>query len=79
MRSKTTVVLKLNIWICGDSIKIIGSFHPEENSSSIGGDKCYKLRHLLNAFNNSSKHSLFVPTDLEFDEGGVGCRSRFSL
>lgn len=37
----------------------------------------YQLRHLVNTFNNTSSRTFHVPTDLAFDEGGVGCRSRY--
>jgi Transposase IS4 len=54
-----------------------GAFHPEEKAAGAGGDKCYMLRHLINICNASSMSSFYVPKDLAFDEGGVGCRSRY--
>ncbi|CAB9519499.1 unknown protein [Seminavis robusta] len=57
--------------------QIRGAFHPEDKSVGLGGDKCYQLRHLINSFNAASSRTFHVPRDLAFDEGGVGCRSRY--
>jgi hypothetical protein len=57
--------------------QIRGAFHPEDKSSGLGGDKCYQIRHIINVLNASSKKSFKIPRDLSFDEGGVGCRSRY--
>ena len=57
--------------------QIRGAFHLDEKSSQRGGDKCYQLRKILTAVNAGSKQSFRVPRDLAFDEGGIGCRSRY--
>lgn len=57
--------------------QIRGAFHPEEKCAGDGGDKCYMLRHLINTCNSVSKFTFWTPKDLSFDEGGVGCRSRY--
>jgi hypothetical protein len=57
--------------------QIRGAFHPEDKYVGAGGDKCYMLRHVIRTFNQVSKHTFYTPKDLAFDEGGVGCRSRY--
>ena len=57
--------------------QIRGAFHLEEKSSARGGDKCHQLRKIITACNAGSKRSFRVPRDLAFDEGGIGCRSRY--
>ena len=57
--------------------QIRGSFHPEDKSVLSGGDKCYQIRYIMNSFNAASKQTWYVPGDVTFDEGGVGCRSRY--
>ena len=57
--------------------QIRGAFHPENKVAAAGGgDKCYQFRTLLNQLNETSRKTFFVPKDMAFDEGGVGCRSR---
>jgi Transposase IS4 len=54
------------------------AFHPEDKQmASGGGDKCYQLRRAINRINMSSKTCFVAGRDMAFDEGGVGCRSRF--
>ena len=56
--------------------QIRGAFHPENKVAAAGGgDKCYQLRTVLNQLNKTSRKTFFVPQDMAFDEGGVGCRS----
>ena len=57
--------------------QIRGAFHPESKGAARGGDKCYQLRKLIQAVNAASKRSFIIPQDLSFDEGGIGCRSRY--
>ena len=54
-----------------------GAFHPEDKTCALGGDKCYQIRHLIKQFNAASRQSFHIPCWLSFDEGGIGCRSRF--
>ena len=57
--------------------QIRGAFHPELKEAGRGGDKCFQLRKLIQAVNAASKRSFRIPQDLAFDEGGIGCRSRY--
>ena len=57
--------------------QIRGAFHFEESPSRRGGDKCHQLRKLITALNAASKRSFRIPKDMAFDEGGIGCRSRY--
>ena len=57
--------------------QIRGAFHLEEESSRRGGDKCHQLRKFITSMNAASRRSFYVPKDLAFDEGGIGCRSRY--
>lgn len=57
--------------------QIRGAFHPENKRAAGGGDKCYQVRHAINSFNTSSMMCFETPCNCAFDEGGVGCRSRF--
>jgi hypothetical protein len=58
--------------------QIRGAFHPEEKVTGlVGGDKCYQIRHIINMLNAASKKSFQLPHDLSFDEGGVGCGSKY--
>ena len=57
--------------------QIRGAFHFENKGAARGGDKCYQLRKLIQAVNAASKRSFWIPQDLAFDEGGIGCRSRY--
>ena len=59
--------------------QIRSCFHPEDKSVASMGemDKCYQLRHTINTFNVASLNMRYVPGKLSFDEGGVGCRSRY--
>ena len=57
--------------------QIRGAFHPESKEAGRGGDKCFQLRKLIQAVNAASKRSFLIPQDLAFDEGGIGCRSRY--
>ena len=57
--------------------QIRGAFHFENKGAARGGDKCYQLRKLIQAVNAASKRSFRIPQDLAFDEGGIGCRSRY--
>ena len=57
--------------------QIRGAFHPESKEAGRGGDKCYQLRRLIQAVNSASRRSFKIPQDLAFDEGGIGCRSRY--
>jgi len=55
-------------------------FHPEANrheADTAGTDKCYQLRFLINHFNKRAKAMRYVSVFLSFDEGGIGCRSRY--
>ena len=58
-------------------MQIRGAFHPEDKALAAGGDKCYQIRYALNSFKEASKRTWFPPKDVTFDEGGVGCRSRY--
>ena len=58
-------------------MQIRGAFHPDDKALAAGGDKCYQIRYALNSFNEASKRTWFPPKDVTFDEGGVGCRSRY--
>lgn len=57
--------------------QIRGAFHPEDKAAGAGGDKCYQLRHVINTLNSAARYTFYTPKDLAFDEGGVGCRSRY--
>jgi hypothetical protein len=57
--------------------QIRGAFHPEDKASGLGGDKCYQIRYVINVLNTTAKKAFKVPKDLSFDEGGIGCRSRY--
>lgn len=53
------------------------AYHPEDKAAAVGGDKCYQIRNALNTCNCAAKDSFTVGCNLTFDEGGIGCRSRF--
>jgi hypothetical protein len=54
------------------------AFHPEDKQmASLGGDKCYQLRRAINTMNSCAKTTFEAGRDMAFDEGGVGCLSRF--
>ena len=56
--------------------QIRGAFHPEDKIPH-DPDKCYQLRHAINTINVASKSIFNVGGHLTFDEGSVGCCSRF--
>ena len=56
--------------------QIRSAFHPEDKEQSLGGDKCYQLRHALNQLNQCSLRTFYAGKRLAFDEGGISCRSR---
>jgi len=57
--------------------QIRGAFHPEDKASGLGGNKCYQIRYVINTLNAAAKKAFKIPKDLSFDEGGIGCRSRY--
>lgn len=57
--------------------QIRGVFHPEDKKQGYGGDKCYQLRYAINKFNTAAMETFHNPRDCCFDEGGIGCRSRY--
>ncbi|CAB9508431.1 unknown protein [Seminavis robusta] len=56
--------------------QIRAAFHPETKVPN-DTDKCYQLRHAIDTFNTHVKSTFVIGRDLCFDEGGIGCRSRF--
>ena len=58
--------------------QIRGAFHPEEKSMANGEeDKCYQIRAAIKQLNASSKANFVAGSNMSFDEGGIGCRSRY--
>jgi len=56
--------------------QIRGAFHPEDKVASLGKDKCYQLRHILNQLNAAALRAFDMGPFMAFDEGGSPCRSR---
>ena len=56
--------------------QIRGAFHPEDKVASLGKDKCYQLRHILNQLNAAALRCFVMGPNMAFDEGGSPCRSR---
>ena len=63
-----------SIWISEDFNRFGVHFTP--HASAV--DKCYQIHYVLNSFNAAARNCWYVPRDVTFDEGSVGCRSRYS-
>ena len=53
------------------------AYHPEDKVMGRGGDKCYQLRYAMAQCNNAALACFIIGAHMTFDEGGIGCRSRF--
>ena len=57
--------------------QIRASIRPESIKAKDGTDKVYHLRYMLNVVNDRSKVVFLPSATLVFDEGVIGCRSRY--
>jgi Transposase IS4 len=58
--------------------QIRATFHPEDRSAGLNGDKCYQLQHVINTMHQAAMNTKFIGADVAFDEGGIGSRHQLN-